>query len=333
MSPVTGSKPGGSFFREVWRIERQIRGGRSLYQRVGHDGWPAQELVKFRTSQHLGFASQDIVENRTGRKPEGTLTAELSVDFLGLTGARGALPVSYTEQVLTQLKAKDPALRDFLDLFNHRLLSLFYRSWEKTQPAVAQERGEEDPFTRILRALTGSEADWEIYYGAALSRGARSASTLASVLADLTGMRVEVRSFQGGWESLAESDQSRLPSRQRPKGQYARLGEAMLGSRVWLADKGAEIVFHPDDRAGLAGLLPQGIFSEAVARISQRLASGACQLRYRVISAASDLPDVRLGQQGRLGADSFISARRSPDHRVEVSFKPSQGREKASCHQ
>lgn len=333
MSPVNTPKPNGSFFREVWRIERQIRTERSLYQRVGHDGWPAQELVRFRTSQHLGFAGQDIVEKRIGQKPGGTRTADLSVDFFGLTGARGALPVRYTEQVLAQMKAKDPALKDFFDLFNHRLLSLFYRSWEKTQPAVHQERSGEDPFTRILRALTSSEFDWEIYYGAALARGARSATTIRAILSDLTGMPVEVRSLQGGWESLAESDQSRLPGRTNRQGQYARLGEAMLGDRVWLADKGAEIVFYPKTAAQLQAILPRGAFSSAISQISQRLVSGACQLRYQVVAAAVELPNVRLGQQGRLGADSFFSARRSQDHRVEVSFKPSQGREQTSCRQ
>jgi type VI secretion system protein ImpH len=326
---VSAAKPQtpGTLFREVWRIERQIRSDRSAYHRVGHDGWPSQELVRFRTSQHLGFAGRDVVQAEGHRKDDGYLASDLTVNTLGLTGARGALPAHYTELVLAQLKARAPALRDFLDLFNHRLLSLFYRSWEKTQPAVHQERNEEDPFSVILKALTGARADWEIYYGAAIGRGARSAAAVAAILKDLTGMPVEIRTLQGGWEALASEDQSQLPGPGLPGGRHARLGQAMLGSRVWIADQKAEIIFYPGDSEQLLSLLPNGSFSSAVAHIVRRLVGGQIQLKYKLVVAAFDLTGVRLGRQGSLGGNSFINARQRDGRKVEVSFKPSQGKE------
>lgn len=325
--------PTGTLFREVWRAERQIRSERSRYHRVGHEGWPGQELVRFRTSQHLGFGGRDVVEASTQRRADGYLVTDLTVDCLGLTGARGALPSHYTELVLSQLKAKEPALRDFLDLFNHRLISLFYRSWEKTQPAVHQERNEEDLFTVILKALTNSESTWEIYYGAALARGVTSAATLRAVLSDLTGMPVAVRSLQGGWQRVAPEEQTRLPSRTRPNGTFARLGDAMLGSRVWLADKGAEITFRPRDAVQLRALLPGGRLSAAVAHITTRLLSTQTQVRYRITADASHVEGTRLGGAGRLGTDSFIAARSAIGRNIGVSFKPSQGRENTPCQQ
>jgi len=324
MTPVR-SQPANSFFREVWRIERQIHSDRSSWRRVGHDGWPAQELVRFRTSQHMGFAGQDVVDARIERNDKGMLSADLTVDCLGLTGARGALPAHYTEMVLAQLKSRAPALRDFLDLFNHRLLSLFYRSWEKTQPAVHQERAEDDLFTQILRALTNCEEDWEIYYGAALARGTRSEATIRGVLGDLTGMPVDVRALQGGWQAVPDQDQSRLPSRSNPKGQYARLGEVMLGSRVWMADKGAEIVFRPKNNEQLASILPKGRFSKAIGQLTGRLVGSQVEVRYCALTSASGLTGARLGRNGRLGEDSFISTQGSSDKTVEVSFKPGKG--------
>lgn len=330
IGPAAGNQ---DFFRTVWRIERQIRDERSPYHRVGHDGWPSQELVRFRTSQHMGFAGQDLVEAHEERLPEGPLSAELTVDSLGLTGARGALPAHYTEMVLSQLKARSPALKDFLDLFNHRLLSLFYRSWEKTQPAVHQERREEDVFTTILRSLTGSESDWEIHYGAALARGPRSASTIRKVLEDVTDMPVEVQSLKGGWEPVSPGDQTRLPSRASPKGQYAHLGEAMLGARAWIADKGADIVFHPRDSEQLASLLPGGRAGAAVERLTNRLVGHQVQLRFRAVANLDGVRGVCLGERGRLGMDSFISASRTQGRKVDISFKPSQGKDKQSCHQ
>ncbi len=321
-------QPLGSFFREVWRTERQLPGDKAGYHRVGHDGWPERELVRFRSGQHMGFAGQDVVDRKVRRLPNGMQQAELTVDTMGLTGARGALPSHYSEIVLAQLKQKAPAMRDFFDLFNHRLLSLYYRSWEKTQPAVHQERQGEDDFSRILKALSGSEQQWEVWYGGALSRGARSASTLRSVLADVAGMPVRVRTMQGGWARVSKDDQTRLPDRRTPEGRYARLGDAMVGSRAWLADRGVDVVFYPGSRHQVQDVLPRGRCSAAVARMAGRLAGGQLRVRYLLVARARDLTATCLGQQGRLGADSFIAAGPTSDRQVEVSFKPSQAKER-----
>ena len=320
-------QPLGTFFREVWRTERQLPGEKGGYHRIGHDGWPQRELVRFQSSQHMGFAGQDVVARKVKRLDNGLQQAQLTVDVMGLTGARGALPSHYSEMVLAQLKQKAPAMRDFFDLFNHRLLSLYYRSWEKTQPAVHQERQGEDDFTNILKALSGSEQQWEIWYGGAMSRGARSAATLRAVLSDVSGMPVSVRPLQGGWVRVSAEDQSRLPSHGNPEGQYACLGEAMLGSRAWMADRGADVVFYPRSGQQVQDVLPKGRCSAAIARMAHRMVGGQTRVRYLLVAKARDLTGARLGQHGRLGADSFIAAGPTSDRQVEVSFKPSQGKE------
>jgi type VI secretion system protein ImpH len=49
---------------------------------------------------------------------------------MGLYGIGSPLPVYFYDTVATETEESRP-LRDFLDLFNHRLYSLFYRSWRK----------------------------------------------------------------------------------------------------------------------------------------------------------------------------------------------------------
>jgi type VI secretion system protein ImpH len=59
----------------------------------------------------------------------------VTVNFLGITGPQGALPTHYTQLLLRIARegrgAERTALRDWLDLFNHRLVALYFRAWEK----------------------------------------------------------------------------------------------------------------------------------------------------------------------------------------------------------
>ena len=100
-------------------------------------------------------AVHDIERMRDSREP-----ARVTVAFLGLTGTQGVLPFCYTEWMLERAAAKDDTLAAFLDLFNHRLVSLFYRAWEKHRPPVLYELGaardqRPDAFTHSLFDLIG----------------------------------------------------------------------------------------------------------------------------------------------------------------------------------
>src|SRR5581483_8630178 len=70
-------------------------------------------------------------------------------------------PPHYTTLLVRRVRAKDFALRDFLDLFHHRTVSLFYRAWEKYRLPFAYERsradgpGAEDLCTFVLYCLVG----------------------------------------------------------------------------------------------------------------------------------------------------------------------------------
>lgn len=161
------------FFQAVRLLER-------LYpdrQPVGFDHLPAREVVRFRVHPPLTFqpsAVHDIIDHA-----EEDLPAEMVVAFMGLYGQQGALPQHYSELILRRMSAKDRTLRDFLDLFNHRLISLFYRAgtkyrfWipsertytregrlqaeepEKHRSFVMRDRSKQDLFSQILTDLSG----------------------------------------------------------------------------------------------------------------------------------------------------------------------------------
>jgi type VI secretion system protein ImpH len=88
----------------------------------------------------------------------------LTVTFLGLYGPSGVLPLHYTQMLMDiHRDVRGPerrSLRDWLDLFDHRFISLFYRAWEKYRFHLQYERGEAfratpDAFTLGIRSLMG----------------------------------------------------------------------------------------------------------------------------------------------------------------------------------
>jgi type VI secretion system protein ImpH len=109
-------------------------------RRVGGDTAPDEEAVRFGVRASLVFPPSEIYALDQPAAGGGPL--RMTIAFLGLTGPAGALPRGYTEVLLDRIRLKDFTLRDFLDLFNHRLISLFYRAWEKNRFWLGCERAE-----------------------------------------------------------------------------------------------------------------------------------------------------------------------------------------------
>ena len=100
---------------------------------------PANEIIRITTHQSFRFPEAEIdsiVKNPNTQH----LQWLMQVNFMGLTGANGVLPYHYTELILQRLKRKDESLAHFLDLFNHRTISLFYQAAIKYRLPLEYER-------------------------------------------------------------------------------------------------------------------------------------------------------------------------------------------------
>src|SRR5258708_2519902 len=127
---------------------------------VGVTAAPRDEIVRFRAHLSLNFPPSSVYEIQ--RVSDGP--PRMTETFMGLTGPSGILPRHYTELLMRlDREVRGPeryALRAWLDLFNHRFVSLFYRAWEKYRFFLAQERGghfgkEPDTFTQALYSFVG----------------------------------------------------------------------------------------------------------------------------------------------------------------------------------
>ena len=137
----------------------------------------------------------------------------MTVNFMGLTGHMGVLPRVYTELILSRLRARDRTLADFYDIFNHRMISLFYQGWEKYRSSVTYEREGQDRLSSYFMSLIGLGTDGLqnrmvvrddslLFYSGLLSQQQRSAVGLRGVLQDYFAVPVEVEQFVGTWRSI-----------------------------------------------------------------------------------------------------------------------------------
>jgi type VI secretion system protein ImpH len=231
---------------------------------VGAFARPREEAVQFRANASLAFPASAIQQLTPG---EGSAAPAMTVNFMGLTGPQGILPEYYTELVIDRLRAHDPTVRDFFDIFNHRALSLFYRAWERSRFTIGYEREGADPVTTILRDAVGlgEPALFDrqlvrdqsvLFYAGLYASAPHSATGLELILSDYFNAPFEIEQFVGVWRSLEEPDQCCFDAGDPDS---TRLGfGAVAGDEIWDRHSRARIRIGPLSAARYRDFLPDG---------------------------------------------------------------------------
>lgn len=121
----------------------------------GQPGRPEHERIRFVSNPSLGFPASEV-ESVEWSGREGEEVATVTVNFMGLQGQASPLPLTYAQELLWDLNEPEGRRqRDFLDLFNHRMVSLLFRARQKYRHAQRFERGGGDEFTARVLALAG----------------------------------------------------------------------------------------------------------------------------------------------------------------------------------
>ncbi|WP_119459032.1 type VI secretion system baseplate subunit TssG [Rhodospirillaceae bacterium SYSU D60014] len=306
---------------------------------VGEDADPRREAVRFRALQALSFPDAPIDRLTPGKTdPEGRRPAgppEMIVSFMGLTGPMGVLPQHYTEMLIRSIRDKSVAIRDFFDLFNHRIISLFVRAWEKYRlPAVYERSGREgdDPISASLYALVGFGTDHLrgrlavddeilLHYAGHLTQSTRSAVALEAMLSDHFGRPVWIEQFQGRWGNLAADERTTLPSWAHPEGSFCQLGSnAVIGDRVWDVQGSFRIRVGPLGYREFVRFMPDGKDLGALAHLVRSYVGPDLSFDLQLTLSKAEVPFCRLATDGddapRLGWNTWL---KQWDHPRDVS--------------
>ena len=232
--------------------------------RVGEGVEADAEAVRFRSAVRFDFPAGDVTDLRPPE--EKGASPAMTVNVMGLGGALGPLPAVYTELMLERDWKKDTALRAFLDIFNHRLVSLLYRVRKTYRLGFDFASPQHGHISRYLYALmglgTGSlQARMGVgdrsmlQYTALLAHRPRSMAGLSYLLADHFKVPVRGVPFCGQWRTIAADQITCLGGR----GQNRRLGiDVVLGGRVWDQQGKFEIHLGPLPADTLMDFIPTG---------------------------------------------------------------------------
>ncbi len=106
--------------------------------RLGTSQRPSDDPVRFAQEPSLAFPPVSVSKFVA---KSGVREGRVFVNFLGMLGPNGPLPLHITDYARDRERnQQDPTLARFLDVFNHRMVSLFYRAWAVNQLPVSFDR-------------------------------------------------------------------------------------------------------------------------------------------------------------------------------------------------
>lgn len=285
------------FFQAV-RLLQILERDRRL---VGYFGDPADEVVRFRANPSVAFPASEI-QSLQIREDE---PHEMTVNFMGLTGPQGVLPLYYSMLVQDRLRERDRTLKDFLDIFNHRIVSLFYRAWERSHFVVGFERERNDPISGHLLDLVGMGAKHSrgrmavadealIFYSGLLGPQQRSALALQRLIQDYFGVPVEIEQFVGGWYPLESETQCGLAGEEGDESSQLGLG-SVVGDEFWDPQARVRIRLGPLSRGQYERFLPSGEAHQALKELTRFFSDDQFDFEVQLILAPDEVPPLILG--------------------------------------
>lgn len=342
------------FFQAVWLLER-VSEGRVP---VGERGPAGSEGFHFRPDLSIAFPASDVrrIERRTDRSGE-TPYYLVEVTFMGLYGVSTPLPLHYAVEVLRSVDApsappdvtgvpgvasgvdratpgaRATPLRDFLDIFHHRLISLFYRSWLKYRYDRAFGAPNRDAITDYLMWLVGCPRSYDretlglpplelLRYAGVLTQHPRSAATLEGVLFDYwQGLPVAVQQCSGRWVAIAPADQNRIGAAN------SRLGEDLtIGEEVYDLSGSFNITLGPMDWSTYLMFLPGEACSSETGCLVRLYCCDPLSFTLELSLKAGEAPPTRLSSEGTAGRLGYTTWLRTADlPATSVTFGTSAG--------
>jgi type VI secretion system protein ImpH len=306
---------------DFFQILRLLENAHPGKPRIGASLRPRDDSVRFGQDPSLAFEPTAV---RGFTPASSEQRARLAVNFIGLLGPNGPLPLHLTEYARDRARNNgDPTLAAFLDVFHHRIVSLFYRARASAEPALSLDRPALDRFGDYVGSLFGigspalQERDEigdfaKLHFAGLMANQRRPAAGLVTILRAYFKLPVAIEQFVGHWMKIPLDGQTRIGMQD----QGNRIGSsAVLGRSVWDCQHKFRLVIGPIGYEDYQRMLPGGDSMTRLLAWVRNYAGMVLDWDVRLILEQEQVPRLALGGR-RLGWTTFLSsvpARRDSD--------------------
>jgi len=295
----------------------------------GRAGSPSDEPVHFSVRPGIGFPASDIggIENRDNGRPP-----RMTVNFMGLIGPSGVLPAWYNTHAQNRNYRKDYCFTDFLDMFHHRFVSLFFRAWKKYRLAENFHPDGSDPISGILGDLAGTCRNGDsdesafsdytdkrlIHFCGLVSRCVPTATAIEAVIGNAVGASVRIEQFVERLMPLHEMDCTCLGKQNSTLDR-----DALCGTRIREAGAFFRVHIGPLSWGRYMAFAPGSKNLALVERLIARLAGMEYEFEIRLIVRGAQIPAIGLGsgQPEPILGRTVMLRRPSVAYRTDVTVR------------
>jgi len=286
---------------------------------VGGDALPHEEVARFRSRMGLSFPASEIQElKQSFDEYTEREKLEMFINFMGMVGVSGAMPVHYTELIMERVRYRDTAMWAFMDIFTHRAVAMFFRAWEKYRFPVSYERGQDD-FTAYLFDFSGLGTNGLrgrmdlpdeslLPYGGLIAQKPHSATALGNILSDYFQVKAKILQFFGQWLDLDSASITRLGQANSGLGTTA-----IIGTRVWEQQSKFRIVLGALNFNQFQMFLPNGSAYKPLKSIVRFMHGTEFDFDVQLILQAKQVPSTilttRAMRRPMLGWTSFLKTK------------------------
>lgn len=292
------------------------------HPRLGQSSAPAQDAVRLGQEPALTFAPRSLARvvglEQSDIKSNSQPPVRLDSYMFGLFGPNGPLPLHLTEYAFSRLhNSHDPTFARFADIFHHRMASLFFRAWAEGEPVVSRDRPDEDRFGSQLAALAGFGTSElrdrdampdlaKLHFVGRLASHTRNPGGLQAILSSFFETPVTIEEFIPTWIRLPEAALCLL-GRDPSTG---TLGSTLTaGARIQVYHHRFRIVVGALNFAAYERLLPGQPGLEKLVPIVRNYIGEELDFELNLILRYDEVPQIRLGESGRLGWTTWIGKR------------------------
>lgn len=234
---------------QLFALMRYLHLAYDLKNNIGNEENLYEHPLRFGQDATLSFQEKQV--HRVSQMPEKT---KVQIRGFGMLGSNGVLPIHITEASYEKkLHEKNTAFNDFLDIFHHRLISLFYKAWLMSEPVIMLDNGNNKAFSNQIASFVGSAIDQhdkdyeklaydQFYYSSLLLNQHMPLDNLQEILNCYFKIPIKIKQNVGQW--INSPEHSTIISHHSEH----KLGQGLLiGTRYYDITQTFRVVIGPID--------------------------------------------------------------------------------------